>query len=59
MPTLRHVFGLAVRQTDATLMRAARALAPPDHTTGDRFRHGPAPPLFPWLALGPTRALGA
>ena len=43
--------------SDAALMRASRALAPPYYTNGDRFVHDPALPLPAWPVLDPLRKL--
>jgi aminopeptidase YwaD len=43
--------------SDATLMRASRALAPVYYTSGDRFAHDPALPLPAWPVLDPLRQL--
>jgi hypothetical protein len=43
--------------SDASLMRASRALAPVYYTSGDRFAHDPALPLPAWPVLDPLRKL--
>jgi hypothetical protein len=42
---------------DRALMRVSRALVPMDYTTGDRFAHDPALPVYPWAGLEPIRIL--